>query len=214
MSTESKDIKRLGIEQSNKLDHFLAGVIIAIVVYLIKDSSPERIGLNSWSIQLVGFIAFLVSAFFSFLTLQSNVKLLLHNADFIGRRDSAREATEKINNYGSTPNQAFKNSQTGEIVSCADIEAIRDKSVRGAEELRNKTYEIWGQNEGYRKFRNLLLVVGFVSTASAKIAHPYLEIGCDKKTAEQVDADQPATATESKSEANEEPKTESEVRSQ
>jgi hypothetical protein len=96
MATDQERADVMGVQQieaSNKLDHFILGISVAICAYLAQTNPYAQIDMNKETFLLLSLLIFAASCIFGFKRLESRTNLALAHAQALGATSGGQRAT-------------------------------------------------------------------------------------------------------------------------
>jgi hypothetical protein len=152
-------------ESAQKFEYYLLGVTVVVLGYEGKMIIPERLGANSYTIEIIGIFILVLSVVAGFRHIESMIATSSLNHEILSRESKrARLAKGKF---------AYENFTGKELT-------IEEKE-RALFELRNQVDRLTPALEGWivssyrwNRVRMWLLLAGFVALLAAKILKPYL----------------------------------------
>lgn len=155
-------------EASEKFDYFITGVTGALVAFIAENLEPARLGLNEVTIEIASVLLLLGSVVIGFKRIETNVTIYrltsqrLYSTEARGALLSAFQGTPLIN------------QATGDVYSATGVahEAqIHQAQVRVIEE---KSDELAKLSASLYRWRNKLLISGFLLLVISRILPAYL----------------------------------------
>ena len=95
MATDQERADVLGVQQieaSNKLDHFILGISVAICAYLAQTNPYAQIGVNKETFLLLSLLIFAASCICGFKRIEARTQLALTNANALGASSGGQRA--------------------------------------------------------------------------------------------------------------------------
>ena len=169
MTTERSDKVHDNWRQgAEKFDYFVLGVTGALCAYISQTYTPEKLGFNSGTIELLSLILLVCAAVAGFKRVETTIEITRLNHRVL-RANEERGAL-----ISKSPSQSIVNESTGDILSPQRVQQHLNElalSIPTLDLLITKT-----QSSALRwyRIRNLLILVGFVVLVFAKILSAYI----------------------------------------
>jgi len=155
-----------------KFDYFVIGVAAALFAYVGQHLQAERLGANSYTIQVASMLFLIASVAAGFQRIQKGVTairtshLMLEDQTMIARFRAATTASATT---------ITRNELTGEVLDHAkmarEIERLQE-SVR----MHKRVLDMFSNRlSTFYKIRNITLYIGFLGLLVAKIIGPYID---------------------------------------
>lgn len=157
------------VEATEKFDYFICGVTGAIFAYVVQHYTPSKLAFSPSVLEPVGLVL-LVAAFFVGL---KRIEVLV----------SSRRGNYLIAQAGEQANAALKAQfsndipiRGGTVVSAESAEAQRHRAIKEREALEKKMDVVSKKGMLLYRWRNYLLMAGFIALLAAKILEPYSNV--------------------------------------
>jgi hypothetical protein len=155
-------------ESSDKFDYFITGISGALVAFVGQNISPVRIGWNSGTVELLGLTVLLGSLLLGFRRIETNVTVFQLMHQRLHREEG------RGNLLAAYQGGTMLNSSTGDVLSPIEIEALALNLKAEKEVIAEKLEELSSQSGRFYRWRNRLLLAGFILLITARILPAYL----------------------------------------
>ena len=152
---------------TEKFDYFILGVLGALCAYISQTYSPEKIGVNPGTIELLAFLILILSVIFGFRRIEHINQSLSLNHQLLHSYEKRGNLSEVIEKGTGV------NRETGEIYT---TEYAMKKSVALTNKIKTidpllKKSQIKAKN--YYNLRNYSMFLGFILLILAKLFSAY-----------------------------------------
>ncbi|HEV7893349.1 MAG TPA: hypothetical protein VGP08_22220 [Pyrinomonadaceae bacterium] len=155
-------------EASEKFDYFITGVTGALTAYIGQNIQPHKIGLHPESIGVLALIMLITSMIAGFKRIETNVSIFR----IMQRRLYSEEARGSL--LSASQGKPLINEATGQVLSPSQVLAQAQHHELQAETARSNLDALTAKSGRYYKWRNWLLILGFVLLIVARIAPAYV----------------------------------------
>jgi hypothetical protein len=155
-------------ESAEKFDYFVTGVTGALTAYVGENIHPIRLGLNAPTVEVIALALLTGSVIYGF----KRIEAMVHFQRLQTQQLYAQEA--RGSNLVATQSPAVINVSTGEVYTPKQL-AERAEAFRVAGEKLEPIIEaaaVMGLR--YYRWRNRLLVIGFITLVIARLLPAYL----------------------------------------
>jgi hypothetical protein len=152
-------------EAAQRFEYFLLGVSIALCAFIGQTLKPEKLGCNSYTLQIASVVTLIASVVSGFKRVEAMIATSALNLEFIERqmkRQKLIKGEPMFDITTGTPPTDFQRSHTASEIT-AEIGAIQkhlDKAIKS-----DRRWFWW---------QKLFLAFGFLGLVAAKILEPYL----------------------------------------
>jgi len=169
MTTERSDKVHDNWRQgAEKFDYFVLGVTGALCAYISQTYAPEKLGLNSGTIELLSLVLLVCAAVAGFKRVETAIEVTRLN-HWLLRANEERGAL-----ISKSRSQPILNESTGDILSPQMVQQRLNDLARSIPGLDLQITETRSSALRWYRIRNLFILVGFVVLVSAKILSAYL----------------------------------------
>ena len=154
-------------ESTEKFDYFVLGVLGALCAFISQTYKPEKIGVNSGTLELLALLVLVLGAVFGFRRIEATIQTTLINHKMLHANERRGVMVSVLQSGPGT------NIQTGETYTPEfakkEIESLTQQinqlkpQVESAKERAHKAY----------KLRNQLTFWGFLMLLAAKVFSAY-----------------------------------------
>ena len=152
-------------EGEQRFEYFITGVSTALCAYVGQTLQPQRFGFNPYTLEVLALALVVVSIILGFKRIE--IRILLH-----GLNHNLLHMGEVRGTLVSQP-QGFINELSGEVLTADEIQkriaAINKKLPIAQQKIKTAQDKILK----YYRWRNWLLLCGFVGLFTSKILAPY-----------------------------------------
>lgn len=155
-------------EAAEKFDYFVVGLTGALVAYLGQNLKPVRIGVNPESFELLALACLLLSVVIGFKRLETNIVLFkaLHMRLYA---EESRGSVTEVGLKGMGINRS-----TGDVYTQRQLLEMATMHEGRANALRQMLDDLIAESGQYYKWRNRLLLNGFVILVFARLLPAYM----------------------------------------
>jgi hypothetical protein len=159
-----------GQEAARKFDYFITALTGAVFSYLVNHLSPEKLGWNHFTMNVVSLLLLAWSIYLGFRRIETHHTILFTNGQLLECSEEAGNMM-KVMVEGSP---AY-NTGTGEHFSPQKAQMIYDRNQKAISSIESSLKTAIDKSASLYKWRNVLLALGFVSLLASKVAEPYLQ---------------------------------------
>jgi hypothetical protein len=157
-------------EGGRRFDYFVLGVAIALCAYAGQTIKPDKLGWNSYTMEVLSVVILVGAAFFGFKRVEKKVRLDELNHVIL---DAYEKKGKIVAHQTNRPGEPFVNVGTGDVWVAGDLETKKkdlESELSKAHDDADATHKV---AERYAKWRNALLGIGFVGLFAAKVLSGY-----------------------------------------
>lgn len=153
-------------ESAQKFEYFLLGISLAILAYEGKTLSPQRLGLNPYTIEITGLLLLILSAIAGFRHIESMIATSALNHSLFGiQTKRSRLAKGKF----------MYDPFTGRELTQEEREQALFQTRGEEDQLDKELNKMLFRSYTWNRIRWWLLIIGFITLISAKVLEPYIK---------------------------------------
>jgi hypothetical protein len=154
-------------EASQRFEYFILGVSIGLCAYIGQTLSPQKLGLNPYTLEVCSLVMLIASIVVGFKLIESVIMCHRYNQAIL---HLAEERGQLVSNFTGSP---LLNTESGILRSPEQVQeriAMLGKKIPGAKrKFKQKSAVVLR----YYRIRNWLLGIGFIGLFVSKIIVPY-----------------------------------------
>ncbi len=159
-----------GQEAARKFDYFITALTGAVFSYLINHLTPERLGWNNFTMNMVSLLFFAWSIYLGFRRIESHHVILFTNGDMLDLSEESGQMMKVI-----TDGVPGYNTANGEYFTVQKAQSVYDRNKNQVASLESSLKNLTDKSAFLYKSRNIVLALGFFSLLASKVAEPYLQ---------------------------------------
>jgi len=155
-------------EATQKFDYFMAGLTGAIIAYVGQAFSPQKLGWNSSTLELVALLL-LIGAFWC------AFKRIETFAEYLGvmlRRNRADDSAIALRE--ASQNKVARDLRTGTSLTREQKASLIEKSIQLADSADTELKAKGAKAMNFYKARNYLLIAGFLLLLVSRVLSAYI----------------------------------------
>lgn len=170
MSTDRSDgLYAKWRESTEKFDYFVLGVLGALCAYISQHYKPERIGLNSGTLELLALLVLVLGAVLGFRRIEAINQATLINHQILHSYEKRGVLVSVLQNGPGT------NTQTGETYTPEYATHEIPKLKQKLEHLQPRLAATQARALQHYHQRNALTLIGFLMLLAAKLFSAYVK---------------------------------------
>jgi len=153
---------------AEKFDYFVLGVTGALCAYISQTYTPEKLGLNPGTLELLSLVLLVCAAAAGFKRVETVIEITRLNHWVLRANEERGELISK------SRSQPILNKLTGDILSPQEVQQHLNALARSIPSFDLQVKNAQSSALHWYRIRNSLILVGFVVLVSAKILSAYL----------------------------------------
>lgn len=168
--SESSSFKTvaMGQEAARKFDYFITALTGAVFSYLINHLSPEKLGWNYFTVNLVSLTLLVVSFYLGFRRIEKHHIMLFVNGSILEYSEKSGSMMKLM-----AEGKSGYNESSGEVYSVHQAETLYNRYQKKVQLLESHLDEVTDKSSSLYKWRNRFLAFGFCLLIASKILQPY-----------------------------------------